>query len=121
VTRVLLIEDDPDVITLLQEILAHEGYEVSVAHDGLEGLLLLRTGTPDIALLDIMMPDIDGLRVLDQLVEEGGTPVPLIVITGSPEGAARARDVLGRDRVFEKPFAPDALIDRMAALTRSTP
>lgn len=116
--RVLIVEDDQDVITLLVEILSHEGFEPIVAADGLEGLLKIQTGQPDIALLDIMMPDINGVRVLEQLLEEGGgeLPVPIVVMTGSPEGAARSRQLLGRDRVFEKPFDPDRLVQRIRAL-----
>ena len=121
--RVLIVEDDRDVITLLVEILSHEGFQPIVAADGLEGLLKIQTGQPDLALLDIMMPDINGVRVLEQLLEEGAgeLPVPIIVMTGSPEGAARSRQLLGRDRVFEKPFDPDHLIQRIRSLlpTRS--
>lgn len=115
--RVLIVEDDRDVITLLVEILRHEGFAPSVAADGLEGLLKIRTGQPDVALLDVMMPDVDGLRVLEQLLEEhdGHLPVPIIVMTGSPEGAARARRLLGSADVFEKPFDPDPLIRRIRA------
>lgn len=113
--RVLIVEDDRDVVTLLVEILQHEGYTATVAEDGLVGLLKIRTGQPDLALLDIMMPDVDGVRLLEQLLEEGGgeLPVPIIVMTGSPEGAAKARRLLGRDDVFEKPFDPDRLVRRI--------
>ncbi|MBW3659795.1 MAG: response regulator, partial [Actinobacteria bacterium] len=69
--RVLIVEDDRDVITLLVEILSHEGFDPVVAADGLEGLLKIQTGQPDLALLDIMMPDVNGVRVLEQLLEEG--------------------------------------------------
>jgi DNA-binding response OmpR family regulator len=115
--RVLIVEDDRDVVTLLVEILRHEGFTATVAEDGLAGLLKIRTGQPDLALLDIMMPDVDGVRVLEQLLEEGGgeLPVPIIVMTGSPEGAARARKLLGPADVFEKPFDPDRLVGRIRA------
>ncbi len=113
--RVLIVEDDRDVITLLSEILTHEGMEPIVAEDGLEGLLKIQMGVPDVALLDIMMPDVNGVRVLEQLLEEGdgSLPVPIIVMTGSPDGAARSRRLLGPADVFEKPFEPDKLIRRI--------
>ncbi|MFP5310046.1 MAG: response regulator transcription factor [Actinomycetes bacterium] len=113
--RVLLVEDDEDVVALLREILSHEGFEPVVARDGLEGLLRMQTGTPDLALLDIMMPDVNGVRVVEQLLEDGdgSLPVPIIVITGSPDGAAQARELLGREDVFEKPFDPTKLIARI--------
>ncbi len=113
--HVLIVEDDGDVITLLVEILRQEGIESTVAEDGLSGLLKIQTGAPDVALLDIMMPDINGVRVLEQLLEEGdgGLPVPIIVMTGSPDGAARSRRLIGAADVFEKPFDPEALIQRI--------
>lgn len=114
---VLLVEDDEDVIRLLVEILSHEGFDVTVAKDGLEGLLKLQSGQPDVALLDIMMPDVNGVRVLEQLFEEndGEPDVAVIVITGSPDGAAKSRRLLGSDNVFEKPFNPDDLVARIRA------
>ncbi len=112
---ILIIEDDPDVTTLLGEILRHEGYDVEVAADGLAGLVKLQTGQADATLLDIMMPDVDGERVLAQLLEEGGGEITqkVIVITGSPTGADRARTLLGSANVFEKPFDPDLLVSRL--------
>lgn len=115
--RVLVIEDDRTVTDLLRSVLTDEGFDVEVAADGLEGLLLLRAAAPDVALLDIMMPAVDGVRVLVQLLEEGegALPVPVIVITGSPEGAARSRALLDPEDVFEKPFEPDRLVARIRA------
>ncbi len=116
--KILVIEDDPDVTTLLSEILRIEGFEVDVAADGLAGLLKLQSAPADVTLLDIMMPDVDGERVLAQLREEGGGTVRqnVIVITGSPDGADRSRDVLGAENVFAKPFDPELLLLRIHAL-----
>ncbi len=113
--RILIVEDDDTVAELLEEILGHEGYDAEVASDGLEGLVKLQTGAVDLAVLDIMMPNVNGVRVLQQLLEEnsGALPVPVIVITGSPEGARRSAELLGRENVFEKPFDPDELIKRI--------
>lgn len=117
--RVLVIEDDHHVVRLLTEILHHEGFAVDVADDGLTGLLKLRSGRADVALLDIMMPDVDGLRLLRQLLEESetGLALPIIVITGSPEGARESRALLGDDDVLEKPFDPAQLLRRIRAHT----
>lgn len=117
-TTVLVVEDDPHVVTLLTELLRQEGYEVEVATDGLVGLLKLRTAAVDAVLLDVMMPDVDGVRLLRQLLEEhdGVLPVPVVVVTGSPEGARACRDLLGDDRVVEKPFDPAVLLDRLRAV-----
>ncbi len=114
-TRVLLIEDDPSVIHFLQTYLGDEGYQVDTAEDGLEGLLKLKVTRPDLAVVDVMMPEVRGVRVLEQLLEEGGgqLPVPIVVITGSVEGAARCRQLLGPDDVIEKPFDPEVLLRRI--------
>lgn len=114
-STVLVIEDDAEVVNLLEQLLGGEGYDVVAAHDGLEGLVKLTTARPDALLLDIMMPDVDGHRVLKQLLEEhdGRVPFPVIVITGSPEGAAQARVLLGTQNVFEKPFDPQDLLDQL--------
>lgn len=116
-TRVLLIEDDEAVTDFLTAYLEDEGFEVRVAGDGLAGLLKLRAVAPDVAVVDIMMPDVDGLRVLEQLREEGGgrLPVPVVIITGSMEGARRCRELLDPADVFEKPFDPDDLLARIEA------
>lgn len=115
---ILVIEDDPHVVTLLRELLRAEGHDVEVATDGLAGLLKLRNPAVDAVLLDVMMPDVDGTRVLQQLLEEhdGSLPVPVLVVTGSPEGARTCRGLLGDDRVFEKPFSPSALLARLHQL-----
>lgn len=111
-SRVLVIDDDPSVVALLEHLLVAEGHEVTTAGDGFAGLLALRTADFDCVLLDIMMPDVDGHRVLAQLREEhdDGLPVPVVVVTGSPRGAERAREDLGADRVLEKPFDPVHLL-----------
>ena len=116
--RVLVVEDDPEIVRLLTTLLELDGFEVEVAEDGLEGLVKQQLRRPDVALVDIMMPEVDGLRVLKQLIEEGdGQPaVPVIVITGSPDGARRSRELIGPDNVFQKPFDTEALMDRVRAV-----
>ena len=113
--RILVVEDDEHVLTLLREMLEQEGYEVALARDGLAGLLTLRNIEADAVLLDIMMPDVDGERLLAQLLDEhdGTLPVPVLVITGSPDGARRCRAVLGDADVFTKPFDPGQLLARL--------
>ena len=115
--RVLIVEDDPDVVGFLEAFLGVEGFEVEAAEDGLVGLLKIQSAPPDIAIVDVMMPDVDGVRVLEQLIEEGKgrLPVPVVVITGSPEGAACCRVLLGHDDVIMKPFDPAVLLERIHA------
>jgi DNA-binding response OmpR family regulator len=116
---ILVVEDDKGVRTLLETVLESEGFAVDSARDGLEGLLKLRMRRPDALILDIMMPDVGGLRVLDELAEEHAA-VPVIVVTGKPEAAASARDRLGDANVFDKPFDVDDLVARIRALTDGT-
>lgn len=117
-TRILIVEDDPEVSELLQTVCDAEGWTGEVAPDGLEALIRLGSGDIDLVLLDLMMPDVSGLRVLQQLFEEGGgsLEVPVIVVTGSSVGADSAREVLDAPDVFEKPFEVDELVDRMRTL-----
>lgn len=112
---ILLIEDDEAVVDFLDAYLEGEGYEVRAADDGLVGLTKLTLTEPDLAIVDVMMPNVDGVRVLEQLLEDGNgeLPVPVVVITGSPEGAARCRQLLDPDDVIEKPFDPDHLLRRI--------
>jgi DNA-binding response OmpR family regulator len=116
--RVLVVEDDAHLVTLLTELLRYEGHETEVATDGLVGLLKVRTAAVDLVLLDVMMPDVDGTRLLRQLLEEhdGTLPVPILVVTGSPDGARTCRDLLGDDRVLDKPFDPAELLARVAGI-----
>jgi DNA-binding response OmpR family regulator len=112
---VVVVEDDKSVRDLLETVLVSEGFRVRTARDGLEGLLKIRMLQPAALLLDIMMPDVGGLRVLDELgTEHAG--VPVIVVTGKPQAAEEARQRLGAENVFDKPFDVDALITRVHAV-----
>ncbi len=113
---VLVVEDDKGVRELMETILAVEGYTVRTARDGLEGLLKLRMLKPAALVLDIMMPDVGGLRVLDELATEHAD-VPVIVVTGKPQAAAEARQRLGPRNVFDKPFDLDAFTRRVGEVT----
>src|SRR5688500_1924116 len=109
---VLVVEDDKGVRDLIETVLSSEGFDVRSARDGLEGLLKLRMLKPAALVLDIMMPDVGGLRVLDELAEEHAD-VPVIVVTGKPQAAAECRKRLGPENVFDKPFDLDEFIERM--------
>jgi DNA-binding response OmpR family regulator len=113
---ILVVEDDKGVRTLLETVLEAEGFTVHSARDGLEGLLKLRMLAPAALILDIMMPDVGGLRVLDELTTEHAD-IPVVVVTGKPEAAAAARDRLGDENVFDKPFDIDELVARLRAVT----
>lgn len=115
--RVLLVEDDEAVRQLVKVTLELNDYDVIEAKDGLEGLLLLDVHRPDAVILDLMMPDLGGERMLAQLrstPETKGTPV--VIITGKPEVAPEVIGLVGRENFFAKPFDPDAVIARLKAL-----
>ena len=109
---VLVVEDDRAVRDLIEVLFAAEGIDVKTARDGLEGLLKLRMHRPAVVVLDIMMPDVGGLRVLDELAEEH-SDTPDIVVTGKPEAADEARKRLGNANVFNKPFEVEDLLLRV--------
>jgi len=109
---VLVVEDDRGVRELIETILVSEGFDVRTARDGLEGLLKLRMLRPAVLVLDIMMPDVGGLRFLDELAAEHAD-IPVIVVTGKPQAAEESRQRLGPENVFDKPFDLDEFVTRI--------
>lgn len=116
--RVLVVEDDPNVRGLLQTLLVAEGYDVATASDGLAGLVKANAQKPALVLLDVMMPDLGGVRVLEELrADPGLADVPVVVVTGKVEAVPGLRAALGDDHVFVKPFGVAELLQRVAAIT----
>ncbi|MDP9408193.1 MAG: response regulator [Actinomycetota bacterium] len=116
--HVLVVEDDPSVRGLLHTLLAAEGYEVATAADGLAGLLKASATRPALILLDLMMPDLGGLRVLEELRgDETMAGIPVVVVTGKAEAVPALRTRLGDDAVFLKPFGVDDLLAKVARAT----
>lgn len=117
-TRVLVVEDDPSVRGLLHTLLTAEGYDVATASDGLAGLVKAAQTLPDLILLDLMMPDLGGVRVLEELREDPELDeTPVLVVTGQVDAVPGIRSVLGEDNVFIKPFSVTELLARVAAIT----
>jgi DNA-binding response OmpR family regulator len=115
--RVLLVEDDESVRQLVRVTLQMNDFDVVEAKDGLEGLLFLDMHRPDAVVLDLMMPDVGGERMLAQLRATVETKkVPVVIITGKPEVAPEVIGLVGKENFFPKPFDPDAVIDRLRAL-----
>jgi len=116
--RVLVIEDNRDLAYGLRNNLEIEGYEVDVAEDGPNGLLRARTGAPDLIILDLMLPGMDGFRVLRSLREEGRR-TPVLILTARGEEADKVRGLrLGADDYVTKPFGVLELLARVEALMR---
>jgi DNA-binding response OmpR family regulator len=115
---VLVVEDDPSVRGLLQTLLSAEGYQVVTASDGLAGLVKLASAHPSLVLLDLMMPDLGGVRVLEEMGDDPElSDIPVIVVTGKIDAVPSMRDLLGEENVFLKPFAVGELLARVAAVT----
>lgn len=115
--KVLLVEDDESVRQLVRVTLQMNDFEVVEAKDGLEGLLLLEMHHPDAVVLDLMMPDVGGERMLAQLRATPETKrTPVVIITGKPEVPPEVIGLVGRENFFPKPFDPDAVIARLNAM-----
>lgn len=118
--RILLIEDNPDLAWGLRNNLEIEGYEVDVAADGEVGLVRARTTSPDLMILDLMLPRMDGFRVLRALRGEGNG-LPVLVLTARGDEADKVRGLrLGADDYVTKPFGVLELLARVEALLRRT-
>lgn len=118
-TLVLVVEDDPSVAALERAILETEGFDVIVAKDGLEGLVKMEFEHPAVVILDVMMPDVDGGRVLTEMLSQPNLAgVPVIVVTGAANAHQRFDAVVGRENVITKPFEPSALVARVEALAK---
>jgi two-component system alkaline phosphatase synthesis response regulator PhoP len=117
--KVLLVEDDDSVRQLVRVSLQMHDYDVVEARDGLEGLLMLDMHQPDAVVLDLMMPDVGGERMLAQLRQTEETRrTPVVIITGKPEVAPEVIGLVGKENFFPKPFDPDAVIGRLEAMVR---
>jgi two-component system, OmpR family, alkaline phosphatase synthesis response regulator PhoP len=119
-THILVIEDNPDLAFGLRNNLEIEGYEVSVAGDGPSGLARALETTPDLVVLDLMLPGMDGFRVL-RAMREQGRQMPVLMLTARGEEADKVRGLsLGADDYVTKPFGVLELLARVKALLRRT-
>ena len=112
--RILCIEDEPEMIDLIRLILGRRGFDVSGAAGGNAGIKAVREQLPDLVLLDLMMPDMDGWEVYQQMkAEESTRNIPVIVVTAKAQGIDK---VLGLhiakvDDYISKPFSPQELMN----------
>ena len=115
--RILIIEDDEAILKFLRRGLAYEGYQVDTAADGQTGLSLARDNPPDLVVLDLMLPGIDGLEVCRRL--RAGGPVPIMILTAKDSVNDRVLGLdMGADDYMVKPFNLDELLARLLALLR---
>ena len=116
---ILLIDDDENICKVVTLYLEKEGYDIKVALDGRTGLDMFFEINPDLVLLDIMMPGMDGIQVIKQIRQEKKTPVIMLTAKGDTFDKVLALE-LGADDYIVKPFEPKELIARIKAVMRRT-
>ena len=119
---ILCIEDEPEMIDLMRLILGRRGFSVKGAAGGIEGLRMIRAELPDLVLLDLMMPDMDGWEVYQQMkADENTKNIPVIVVTAKAQSIDK---VLGLhiakvDDYLAKPFSPQDLLSSVERVLKS--
>ena len=118
-TRVLIVDDQPDIVRLVRDYLERGGFEVVTAHDGDEALRIAHQSHPDLVVLDLSLPRLDGLDVARALRHDGN--VPIIMLTARTEESDRVAGLeLGADDYVTKPFSARELVARVRAVLRRT-
>jgi len=116
-TTILAADDDPQLLRLITRNLQLEGYEVLAASDGQQALELIENNAPDLVLLDVMMPKMDGFTVCYRVREFSSVPIIIITARGQDQDKVRGLD-LGADDYLTKPFSVDELLARVRAVIR---
>lgn len=120
--RILVIEDDPNALRLVEYTLGQEGYQVITAADGLEGLKKAREEHPDLIILDIMLPGLDGYEVCQQLRQEPKTiKLPILMLSAKAREIDKATGLkVGADDYLTKPADPAMIVAKVKTLLAST-
>ncbi len=125
--KILVVDDDPDILDAVTMILESRGYQVVTARDGIEGLATLKAENPDLMMLDLMMPKMDGFAVCKELQDPRWAKyrsIPILILTSVREEASRRRYELETgleldvDDYIEKPMSPDVLLERVSTLIK---
>ena len=116
---VMVVDDEPKIVQLARDYLEHAGFAVVVAHDGKAALATARAAKPDLVVLDLGLPELDGLDVARRL--RGESNVPIVMLTGRSEESDKLVGLeLGADDYVTKPFSPKELVARVRAVLRRT-
>jgi DNA-binding response OmpR family regulator len=125
--KILVVDDDPDILDAVTMILESQGYQVVTARDGIEGLATLKAENPDLMILDLMMPKMDGFGVCKELQDPRWSKyknIPILILTSVREEASRRRYELETgleldvDDYIEKPMSPNVLLKRVITLIK---
>lgn len=116
--RILVVDDEPNIREVVELYLQREGYQVEVAGDGAAALQAIERRTPDLIVLDLMLPAINGLQIT-RMLREGSYNIPIIMLTAKGEETDRVTGLeLGADDYVTKPFSPKELVARVKAVLR---
>ena len=116
-STILIVDDEPSIVEVVTLYLERSGYKVLAANDGAAALRLLQSQSPDLVILDLMLPGIDGLEITRRLRAEGNTPI--IMLTARREETDRILGLeMGADDYVIKPFSPQELVSRVRAVLR---
>ncbi len=119
--RVLIVDDDPDIRRLVRHHLEQAGFEVAAVESGREGLAHSLERTPDLVVLDLMLPDLDGNEVCRAIRSQAGPALPILMLSARSEEIDRVLGFeLGADDYVVKPFSPRELVLRVRSLLRRT-
>jgi DNA-binding response OmpR family regulator len=119
--HILIVDDEPNVGDVLGIYLRRESFSVSIARDGQAALDEIERQPPDLLVLDLMLPHVDGLQVVRRLREREASDVPIIILTAKTEESDRIAGLeLGADDYVTKPFSPRELVSRVKAILRRT-
>ena len=117
--RILVVDDEPNILATLAPLLRTRGYEVSTAMNGRTALEVIERENPDLIVLDLGLPDIDGVEVCRLVRESRATPILVLSARGAESDKVRALDA-GADDYVTKPFGPDELLARVRVALRRT-
>lgn len=119
--NILVVDDEPSVVEVVTLYLQREGFEVRVAQDGREALAAIQEQPPALVVLDVMLPEVDGLEIMRRLRRDPGSDVPVILLTARSQETDRIYGLeLGADDYVTKPFSPAELASRVKAVLRRT-
>ena len=114
---ILVVDDEPNLVDLIRMTLEREGYQVTEAENGYKALERLREEMPDLVLLDVMMPEMDGMETLKEIRSASSVPVIMLTVRATEQDKVRGLE-LGADDYIAKPFSHRELVQRIKAVLR---